>query len=513
MKKRIIIFALSLMAFTGVLHAQNMYDALRFSQEFYSGTARSMGLGNAMVSLGADAGALAYNPAASALYKYTELAFSLGYYNNMNNETFLGNTFKNSKGNFEISNVSVIQPFSTGYYKGLTGVSFSIAFNTVNDYTFMNSVSGSNASSSYLASLAASIPKGVTPDDLTMTESNPYRPFDYTNASWESILGWNTGLIDTTASFNGYLGATENIGSGKPVLGGRLNQKFYNSRSGTSNNVAFNFSGTVDDIFYFGVNLNIKSINYYQLSVFSEEAEDPSKFETGFQDFKTQYSQSTSGLGVSLSAGFIYKPVVGLSIGGSISSPTWLSMKDTWEISMSGYTAIYKGQSISSPMGVYNYHITTPIKWNLGVSYILGGRVALALDYEGVNYSGAVMSDANYNRNAFVDDNRDIANTFRTVSNFRFGAEFRATPVFYIRGGYNFYDSSIREFDNSRHYACVGLGYRSQSGFFFDLAFQMQCNRNSESYTLYNSYEGVDAPMLTESANNLRALMSIGIIF
>ena len=80
-------------------------------------------------------------------------------------------------------------------------------------------------------------------------------------------------------------------------------------------------------------------------------------------------------------------------------------------------------------------------------------------------------------------------------------------------GGYNFYDSSIREFDNSRHYACVGLGYRSQSGFFFDLAFQMQCNRNSESYTLYNSYEGVDAPMLTESANNLRALMSIGIIF
>ena len=309
------------------------------------------------------------------------------------------------------------------------------------------------------------------------------------------------------------MGATENIGSGKPVLGGRLNQKFYNSRSGTSNNVAFNFSGTVDDIFYFGVNLNIKSINYYQLSVFSEEAEDPSKFETGFRDFKTQYSQSTSGLGVSLSAGFIYKPVAGLSIGGSISSPTWLSMKDTWDISMSGYTSIYKGQSLSSPMGVYNYHITTPLKWNLGVGYIFGGRVALALDYEGVNYSGAVMSDANYNRNSFVDENNGITNTFKTVSNFRFGAEFRATPVFYIRAGYNYYDSSIRDFDNSRHYACVGLGYRSQSGFFFDLAFQMQCNRNSESYTLYNSYGGVNAPVLTESSNNLRALMSIGIIF
>lgn len=123
------------------------------------------------------------------------------------------------------------------------------------------------------------------------------------------------------------------------------------------------------------------------------------------------------------------------------------------------------------------------------------------------------MSDANYNRNSFVDENNGITNTFKTVSNFRFGAEFRATPVFYIRAGYNYYDSSIRDFDNSRHYACVGLGYRSQSGFFFDLAFQMQCNRNSESYTLYNSYGGVNAPVLTESSNNLRALMSIGIIF
>ncbi|MBO7255971.1 MAG: TonB-dependent receptor, partial [Bacteroidales bacterium] len=69
MKKYILLLSiLTIASFSG--YSQNMYDALRYSQLYYEGTARSMGLGNAMVSLGGDLGALSYNPAASGVYRY-----------------------------------------------------------------------------------------------------------------------------------------------------------------------------------------------------------------------------------------------------------------------------------------------------------------------------------------------------------------------------------------------------------------------------------------------------------
>ena len=54
--KRVIIFLGIMTALvTGTsLHAQNMWDAYRYSQQFNEGTARSVAMGNASVALGGD---------------------------------------------------------------------------------------------------------------------------------------------------------------------------------------------------------------------------------------------------------------------------------------------------------------------------------------------------------------------------------------------------------------------------------------------------------------------------
>ena len=55
---------------------QTMYDAIRFSNNDYEGTARSMAMGNAFTALGGDLGAITINPASSGVYRYDEFVIT-----------------------------------------------------------------------------------------------------------------------------------------------------------------------------------------------------------------------------------------------------------------------------------------------------------------------------------------------------------------------------------------------------------------------------------------------------
>ena len=52
--------------------AQDMYDALRYSDYNYYGTARTIGMGNAVTALGGDLGSIGINPAGSAVNSYSQ---------------------------------------------------------------------------------------------------------------------------------------------------------------------------------------------------------------------------------------------------------------------------------------------------------------------------------------------------------------------------------------------------------------------------------------------------------
>lgn len=56
--------------------AQTMYDGLTFSQNNYYGTARSIGMGNAMTAVGGDLGSIGINPAGSAVAGYSQFTIT-----------------------------------------------------------------------------------------------------------------------------------------------------------------------------------------------------------------------------------------------------------------------------------------------------------------------------------------------------------------------------------------------------------------------------------------------------
>ncbi|MBQ5803166.1 MAG: hypothetical protein IIW25_02935, partial [Bacteroidales bacterium] len=69
------IFSIIFIAACQNVWGQSIWDAYRYSQQFNEGTARSVAMGNAMVALGGDIGAISINPAASGVYRYPHLRF------------------------------------------------------------------------------------------------------------------------------------------------------------------------------------------------------------------------------------------------------------------------------------------------------------------------------------------------------------------------------------------------------------------------------------------------------
>ena len=100
MYKRLIIFTAllgSVLPAYAQITPQYYNNALLFSSQFYDGTARSVAMGNAMTALGGDLGALSYNPAASGVYRYTEITLTPSVYSSIANSSFLNNTMQSDK--------------------------------------------------------------------------------------------------------------------------------------------------------------------------------------------------------------------------------------------------------------------------------------------------------------------------------------------------------------------------------------------------------------------------------
>lgn len=516
MYKRIII-ATALVA--GALQAyaqltpQYYNNALLFSSQFYDGTARSVAMGNAMTALGGDLGALSYNPAASGVYRYTEITLTPSVYSSIANSSFLNNTMQSDKSRLSLSNVGWVGSFETGRTRGLLNFNFAITANQSNNFAWRSSGSGIQNSSSYLGSIAAGMSatavdanRPVDANSLTMPENDPTLPFYHNPSSW--VLGWNTGLIDTVTNGT-FKGATENVNGSNFNIPGSLNQSYYRERTGYVEDIIFNFAGNVSDIFFFGVNLTLQSIWMNEYTSISETAANPSLFDSGFTDFTREYRMTTSGLGVNVEAGFIVRPVAGLTIGGSISTPTWMFLNETWMESMNGNTSLGRA-AIDSPLGENSYRITSPFRWNVGVGYTVGGFLALAVDYERTNYSNIVLADNSGNSSLYQADNEYISTYYRAVNNLRAGIEAWPIPQLALRLGYNYYSSPDRYFDLSRHYASAGIGFRALSGFFIDLAYQQQCNQSLSSFQLYDNYESFTAPIADERFRDWKILLTLG---
>lgn len=497
--------------------AQTEVDALRYSYLSPMGTARSMGFGNALGSIGGDFTSLSVNPAGIGIYRSSEIMFTPSLKINSTNTNYTGTngnagSFGDNRTRFNFNNAGAV--FTTAQrghkYKNSNwkSVSFGIGVNRLADFTRNYNYQGYNNTSS------ASEPMVVSAN-ANSAYFNSYG--DFPPAS-PAQLGYAAYLVDTGGLFgasNGTYGTIVDWSKGV------IQRKSVSERGGV-NEMVLSFGGNYKEKLMLGATLGLPFINFHQESSITETntlTQDQDQF---FGSFNYNQYLNTTGFGINLKLGFIYKFNDQFRIGGAIHTPTAYSMYDNTDYSIVSDTrnlkALYYGDN-SGPIASFtahqnfNYGLTTPWRGLLSASAMLGKVGFITADAEYVDYHSM-----RYHMNDFRDYEQQIndiiKNTYQGAFNFRAGCEFRFDMMMF-RGGFGYYGSPYKStFDYSgstRYDFSAGLGFRFPHTF-IDIGYIHSMYSNQEQpYTL--PYAGVTVPTATIKNNNNNVAVTLGFKF
>lgn len=452
--------------------AQNEVDALKFGQVTAAATARSLSLGGAGGSYGADFSSLAINPAGIGVYRSSEIMVTpVLRFNNING-TYLQTSATESNTKLNVGNFGVVftKAAKGKDYEGSGWKTFSlgIGFNRVADFNSKGYYEGVNSQSSISEGFAADgIYNGVG--------DNMVPPFGY--------LGYEGYLTDETGASIPYENIIRN--------GGRLNQsKAWESKGGI-NEWTLSLGGNYMEKLMLGVSANLTSYKYNRTTNYYEE-DATGNPNNDFASLSYNEYISTTGIGFNAKFGAIYVVNDMIRLGAAFHTPTWAAFSDVSDYDITTNTEGYKsslGGSDTDPVTFvqpaqayqFDYSLRTPWKGVLSATAFMGKYGFVTADYEYAAYNSMRY---NFEGNTFNDYERQvnaaIKDTYKGTHNFRLGVEGKLDN-FMGRLGFAYYSSPYRnaDFDGQRMDFSAGIGARF-AGFFVDLAYVHVMQKVSE---------------------------------
>ena len=123
------------------------------------------------------------------------------------------------------------------------------------------------------------------------------------------------------------------------------------------------------------------------------------------------------------------------------------------------------------------------------------------------------MADNSGNKDVFSEENIEITRYFKRSDILRLGTEVWPLKFMAVRLGYNYYSSPDPEFYDAQQYISGGIGFKfGQGRTTLDIAYRSSLN-NSENFTLYNDYSGIEAPEGTYTFSRGKLLFTFGFKF
>ncbi|WP_276132181.1 OmpP1/FadL family transporter [Polluticoccus soli] len=459
MNNRLLSFLLVLSGVSGfyTVSAQDETDALRYSFLQPMGTARSMGLGGAMGSVGGDFTSLSINPAGIGVYRNSEFMITPSLKINNIDGLYQGQTMSENNTRFNFNNIGAVftrTPRGKRYdCAKWRAVSFGIGMNRLADFNRNVIYGGRNTQSSFSEIFVAD---AANFDVINNTQ-------DLQDLSTLSGIGWQSFLMDT---IGGKFFTTV------PFTTGVLQQRALRERGGV-NEIAISFGGNYKEQLMLGATLGLPAVNYNRTMVFDEvdATNDPNN---NFSSLSFAEDLSSSALGINLKLGFIYKPSDKFRIGGALHTPTYLGFSDVQNRSIVTNTEAFGGkQTLAAindiPEQIFDYGLTTPWRGIVSATGFLGKHGFITADYEYVDYASARyhFDGAFVNSESFI--NQLIRQRYRGASNFRIGAEGRFDQLM-VRLGFGYYGNPEKNGGDDRMSISAGVGYRFDN-WFVDLGF------------------------------------------
>jgi long-subunit fatty acid transport protein len=491
--------------------AQSFQDAIDFAGNDYLGSARSVGMGNAVTAVGGDLGSLTFNPAGSAVAGYSQFTITPGL--SVSSVFGQGTLWDGKPFGFEdavktrsprmnLPNLGAVVVYDTRNKTGLKRVSFGVVGNITRDFNNKLRASGTNDNST-LAGALATWANGYTQDELTNGE-----------ADWETEVAWRSEIFNPIpGKTDRYIGITERLrDDGLAQLADKIGQTYQLKRSGRKYDLLMNVGLDFSDRFYVGANLGISTITYRYDEIRGENALPGGDYPTGFQNLRMQSSFEDEASGIYAKVGFIARPTDGLRIGAAIQTPTLFEFNEVYGQEGSSLCTGDEKPLRSSESEEWYYNFRTPLRVNAGIAYTIGKVALLSADYEYFDYS-KVRYQRTYDDSYtdFTRVNEELADYGQPVHAFRVGGELKASPELAIRVGYNYATSPDVEVESSRQAVSFGLGYSSPGSFFADLAvrFQYLPDELITPYS-YPEIEKIVTPEICSQASLCNALLTLG---
>lgn len=455
MKFRLSLFTVSGAAALSIAtaNAQNYEDALRYSALTTGTTARSMAIGGAAGSLGADYSAAAVNPAGLGVYRQSELTITpyLNFNGTASKYIDNNNTADNNTA-FKLGNIGLVSTTNLNGRSRWKTVTFALGFNKLADFNTHSTYQGINSQSSF--------------SEVMAEEAQRYGTDEA--AGPMGFLGYEGYLLTNDLASIPYRNVL--------AQGGSLKQTKYNESRGAVNEYNLSLAGNYDDKFMIGATLGITSYRFRRKTEFVE-ADNSGNTNNNFDYFSLIENLQTNGVGVNGKFGFIYVPVKSFRVGLSVHTPTFASYTDYVD-----YDLVSEMEGLGShniiPQNLYqsDYSITTPMRAIVSATGFLGNKGFITADVEYVPYNTMRIRYQGTGVAAFERAQNDyIKATFRSAVNARVGAEVRATKDLSIRAGgayyANAYKDGVNDLGGDRIDLSLGLGYRLGANTSLDLTY------------------------------------------
>jgi hypothetical protein len=480
-----------------ILQAQNLTDALRYSQTTIGGTARTVGSGGAFNSLGADFSVLSINPAGLAYYRTSEFTITPSFLSGsqdafLTDDPNVDQSTVDSK--FFLENIGVVIARNKPNGRVLKTSNFGIGVNRIADFNESFTYGGSGRGS--ITNRFRDNADGLFPDELD---------------DFESGLAFETGAIFDFNEDNFY--DTDFIDS--DII--RRDQTV--DRSGGISELNFAWAGNYFEKFSLGIGIGIPIITFEEEKSYTES--DPGDLIPVFNDLRFQESLTVSGAGINLKIGTILTLVKNFRLGASIQTPTRYTISEDFNTSLGYSFTLDDEDSIlrsESPDGSFRYRLRTPFTANLGLSYLIitgkiNGFVSASAEFR--NYSSNNFDFTSFSDNpddaafeTFV--NNELDQTLGSVVNYNIGGEL-AYSKWRIRGGLILQESAFIDDDGDFDtITSFGLGYRANR-FYIDAALRM--SSGDEGYVPYRDFDTSREKLVNVTKNFNKLLLTVGYKF
>ena len=482
----------------------------QLSQTQPFGTARSMALGGAFASLGADLASMSVNPAGLGMYQRNEIVLT-PMMTFQSSDTAGTNPFgKNGKNRFAMANFgAALNTYqSSGTLTSLTigiGLSRIADFNSRYSYKFDTPYPNGGGQAPSIADVFGRQlgQAGIFPNN------NGELGYDYNNPYfWPAILGYNGYMISSFTDAAGSYYVPDCIGSNASIL-----HYMDVVNSGSINEFALSFGANFNNIVYLGATIGIQSVHKSTGVYYGEDYRydnGPAANSAGDQlisqlDYADLYQHSVlDGSGANFKLGVIVRPSEALRIGVAFHTPTYYSLERSYYGTINsqlynndtGDTEINSdGTPYQDDMGSDSWCFTSPARLMLGISYTFGNFGLISIDYERDWYNGIRVKNTPDGFDIYPEDYKaEFKHGFQGTNTLRAGIEIKPLPVMALRVGGGFTGSMFKNRNDyydmplayRTSYVAAGIGFNLSRSISLDMAYQYIADKQTPYQLFYS---------------------------